>query len=85
MHQKGTRGPCALINRAITAFRAVEFKTARNGKFGPKDAFHYMSDRTQFSTENTQYDAWVICELLHNCIATRIILCGGGPDNSGGG
>lgn len=31
--------------------------------------YRYMQDNTLFPTEITQYDAWVIRELLHNCIA----------------
>lgn len=31
--------------------------------------YRYMRNNTLFPTEITQYDAWVIRELLHNCIA----------------
>ncbi|MCJ7602134.1 MAG: putative DNA binding domain-containing protein [Desulfobulbaceae bacterium] len=31
--------------------------------------YRYMRDYTLFPTEITQYDSWVIRELLHNCIA----------------
>ena len=31
--------------------------------------YRYMRDNTLFPTEITQYDSWVIRELLHNCIA----------------
>jgi ATP-dependent DNA helicase RecG len=31
--------------------------------------YRYMRDNTLFPTEITQYDTWVIRELLHNCIA----------------
>lgn len=31
--------------------------------------YRYMRDHTLFPTEITQYDPWVIRELLHNCIA----------------
>jgi ATP-dependent DNA helicase RecG len=31
--------------------------------------YRYMGDNTLFPTEISQYDAWVIRELLHNCIA----------------
>lgn len=31
--------------------------------------FRYLRDNTLFPTEITQYDSWVIRELLHNCIA----------------
>lgn len=50
-------GPPFLINSGLL------FSKIRNL------TYRYMRDNTLFPTEITQYDTWVIRELLHNCIA----------------